>query len=145
MVDRFDITAADILKNERANLELVATLEEAGLDVVVVDAAAVGAVLVFKHKAAWGPFDFSVETRHALIGKDDVVAEVTTDGCGLGVERVAPCVLLVATIKYLHHILAQDKVAEGEKHHQRTCSADETPEHEQQVQPITIAIVTLQS
>ena len=47
VVDRFDVAATDILEDEGANLKLVTALEEAGLDIVIVDSAAVGAVEVF--------------------------------------------------------------------------------------------------
>ena len=47
MVDGLDVAATDILEDEGANLKLVTALEEAGLDIVIVDSAAVGAVEVF--------------------------------------------------------------------------------------------------
>ena len=89
MVDRFDITAADIFKDERANLELVTALEQTRLDTVVVDAATVGAVEVFEDKASGGSFDLCVVTGDALIDQNDIVAEVAANRRDITVEAVA--------------------------------------------------------
>ena len=89
VVDRFDITAADIFKDERANLELVTALEQTRLDTVVVDAATVGAVEVFEDKASGGSFDLRVVPGDALIDQDDIVAEVAANRRDITVEAVA--------------------------------------------------------